>query len=167
MYVWKNEANCRPNRTKSVTVTQSYEHFHCRDVSVAIPWPGMGDAWEMQDTSSGEQTGADSIPDEVSSVNHPPTPVDESFGNEASGANNGSLQGTIANATNNYFFDRISATWPEEKLVLAARRRSPRISVDISEGVHQNMSAWGLVMVTAGLRGEIQAFQNFGLPLRT
>ncbi|KAI9093422.1 hypothetical protein K1719_027436 [Acacia pycnantha] len=166
VYVWKNEANCRPNRTKGVTVTQSYEHFLCRDVSVAIPWPGMGDAWEMQDPLSGEQTGADSVPDEVSSANHPPTPVDGCFGNEALGANNGSLHGTIAGATNSYFFDRISATWPEEKLVLAARRRSPRVSVDISDGVHQNMSAWGLVMVTAGLRGEIRVFQNFGLPMR-
>ncbi|KAF7822730.1 WD repeat-containing protein 44-like [Senna tora] len=170
VYVWNNEADCRPNRSKSVSVTQSYEHFHCRDVSVAIPWPGMGGAWEMHDNLSGEQTGVDSNLDEALSANHPPTPVDEFFGTEdsqsASRCNNGPLHGTIASATNSYFFDRISATWPEEKLVLAARKRSPRVSVDITNGVGQNMSAWGLVIVTAGLRGEIRAFQNFGLPVR-
>ncbi|KAI4333699.1 hypothetical protein L6164_018473 [Bauhinia variegata] len=168
VYIWKNEADCRPNRSKGVTVTQSYEHFHCKDVSVAIPWPGMGDTWGMHDRLSGEQTGADSNLDEVLSANHPPTPVEE-FGTDgsrsATGCNNSPLHATIASATNSYFFDRISATWPEEKLVVAARNRSPRVSMDISAGLSQNMSAWGMVIVTAGLRGEIRTFQNFGLPL--
>ncbi|KAI9085901.1 hypothetical protein K1719_031978 [Acacia pycnantha] len=170
VYIWKNEADCRPNRSKGVTVTQSYEHFHCKDVSVAIPWPGMGDAWEMPDTFSGEQTADDNILDDVMSANHPPTPVEENFGTDgsqsASGCTNSPLHGTIASTTNDYFFDRISATWPEEKLVVAARNRTPRVSIDLSNGACQNMSAWGMVIVTAGLRGEIRTFQNFGLPLR-
>ncbi|XP_028807557.1 WD repeat-containing protein 44 [Neltuma alba] len=170
VYIWKNEADCRPNRSKGVTVTQSYEHFHCKDVSVAIPWPGMGDAWEMPETLSGEQTGDDNILDDVMSANHPPTPVEDNFGTDgsqsASGCTNSPLHGTIASTTNDYFFDRISATWPEEKLVVAARNRTPRVSIDLSSGVSQNMSAWGMVIVTAGLRGEIRTFQNFGLPLR-
>ncbi|CAL5200844.1 unnamed protein product [Lathyrus oleraceus] len=170
VYIWKNEADCRPNRSKSVTVTQSYEHFHCKDVSVAIPWPGMGDAWDMHDTFSGEQPELDNNNDEVASANHPPTPVEENFGVEGSQSASGynsPHHATIASATNSYFFDRISATWPEEKLLLAARNhQSPRISTDISNGVSQKMSAWGMVIVTAGLRGEIRTFQNFGLPLR-
>lgn len=139
-------------------------------MSVAIPWPGMGDAWDMHDTFSAEQPELDSNADEVVSTNHPPTPVEENFGTEgsrsASGYHNSPRHATIASATNSYFFDRISATWPEEKLVLAARNRSPRVSVDFSNGVSQKMSAWGMVIVTAGLRGEIRTFQNFGLPLR-
>ncbi|KAI4322913.1 hypothetical protein L6164_022563 [Bauhinia variegata] len=170
VYIWKNEADCRPNRSKGVTVTQSYEYFHCKDVSVAIPWPGMGDTWGTHDTLSGEQTGDDNNLDEISSANHPPTPVEENFGTDgsrsASGCNNSPLHATIASTTNSYFFDRISATWPEEKLLVAARNRSPRVSMDISSGLSQNMSAWGMVIVTAGLRGEIRTFQNFGLPLR-
>ena len=137
---------------------------------MAIPWPGMGDAWDMHDTFSGEQTELDNNADEVSSANHPPTPVEESFGTEGSRSasvyNNSPCHATIASATNSYFFDRISATWPEEKLVLAARNRSPRVSVDFFDGVSQNMPAWGMVIVTAGLRGEIRTFQNFGWPLR-
>ncbi|XP_020240173.1 WD repeat-containing protein 44 isoform X2 [Cajanus cajan] len=172
VYIWKNEADCRPSRTKGVTVTSAYEHFHCKDVSVAIPWPGMDDAWEMHDTYFGEEPeldddGDENNGDEVSSANHPPTPVEENFGSEgsqfASGCNNSPLHGTIASATDSYFLDRISAAWPEEKL-LTTRERSPRVSVDLSNGVNQNM-AWGMVIVTAGLQGEIKIFQNFGLAL--
>jgi hypothetical protein len=36
-----------------------------------------------------------------------------------------------------------------------------------SNGNSGNVSAsWGMVIVTAGLRGEIRTFQNFGLPIR-
>lgn len=160
VYVWKYEAESRPSRSKSITVTHSYEHFHCQDVSVAVPWPGVGDTWGQQDTYL----------DEFSTANHPPTPVEEINGNEdcqpATGCTNSPLNGTISSATDSYFFDRISATWPEEKLVLAARNRSPRTSMDIANGVGSNISAWGMVIVTAGLRGEIRTYQNFGLPVR-
>lgn len=167
VYIWKHEADSRPSRSKGVTVTRSYEHFHCQDVSVAIPWPGMADTWGFQD----EQPPLDSNLDEVSTANHPPTPVEEAIANEgsqsASGCSNSPLHGIISSASNNYFFDRIAATWPEEKLLLATRNRSPRVSVDFSSnGVSQNMSAWGMVIVTAGLRGEIRTFQNFGLPIK-
>ncbi|KAF4367131.1 hypothetical protein F8388_006439 [Cannabis sativa] len=151
VYIWKHEADSRPSRSKGVTVTRSYEHFHCQDVSVAIPWPGIDD-------------------EEISTANHPPTPVEVAIANEgsqsASGCSSSPLHGTISSASNSYFFDRIAATWPEEKLLLATRNRSPRVSIDYSNGISSNMSAWGLVIVTAGLRGEIRTFQNFGLPIR-
>ncbi|KAL4271216.1 hypothetical protein GQ457_13G003330 [Hibiscus cannabinus] len=170
VYVWKQEAESWPNRNKVVTVTCSYEHFHCKDVSVAIPWPGMGDTWGLGDSQLNDQNSFDDPIDEVSTANHPPTPVEEYSGNEgslsASGCTNSPLHGTISSATNSYFFDRISATWPEEKLVLATRARSPKISVDFSPGVNPNISAWGMVIVAAGLQGEIRTFQNFGLPVR-
>ncbi|KAE9590630.1 putative transcription factor WD40-like family [Lupinus albus] len=169
VYIWKNEADCRPNRSKGVIVTHSYEHFHCKDVSLAIPWPGMGDVWDMHSTPPGEQTELDHNDDEASSENHPPSPVVENFdteGSRSASGYNSPRHGTIASATNSYFFDRISATWPEEKLLAPRNRSSPRVSVEFSNGVSQNMSALGMVIVTAGLRGEIRTFQNFGLPLR-
>lgn len=170
VYVWKHESESRPSRSKGVTITQSYEHFHCQDVLVAIPWPGMGYTWGLQDTYSGDQNGFDNSFDDFSTANHPPTPVEDFSGNDgsqsASGCTNSPLNGTISSATNSYFFDRISATWPEEKLLMAARNRSPRTSVDFSSGLNPSMSAWGMVIVTAGLRGEIRTYQNFGLPVR-
>ncbi|CBI20340.3 unnamed protein product, partial [Vitis vinifera] len=144
VYVWKHDT--RPGRSKGIAVTRSYEHFHSQDVSVAIPWPGMGDTWELQDSFSGEQieyiNGDEGSPSVSVCTSSP-------------------LNGTISSATNGYFFDRISATWPEEKLLLATKNTSPHASVDFANG-----SAWGMVIVTAGLRGEIRTFQNFGLPVR-
>lgn len=170
VYIWKHEGDSRPSRSKGVTVTRSYEHFHCQDVSAAIPWPGMGDTWGLQDSCSGEPNGFNDQLDEVSTANHPPTPVEETNGSEtsplASGCTSSPLHGTISSATNSYFFDRISATWPEEKLLLATKNRSPHVSVDFSDGVNQRRSAWGMVIVTASLKGEIRTFQNFGLPVR-
>ncbi|KAJ9563254.1 LOW QUALITY PROTEIN: hypothetical protein OSB04_008414 [Centaurea solstitialis] len=172
VYVWKHEGDSRASRSKGVTVTQSYEHFHCQDVSMAIPWPGMSDAcWGFQDGFSSEpnRLSGDHL-DEVSTANHPPTPEEETNGKDGSpltsGCGNSPLHGTISSASNGYFFDRISATWPEEKLVLATKNRSPRTSVDYTSGISPGKSAWGMVIVTAGLRGEIRTFQNFGMPVR-
>ncbi|KNA09591.1 hypothetical protein SOVF_152250 [Spinacia oleracea] len=175
VYVWKHEGETRPSRSKGVTVTRSYEHFHCQDVSVAIPWPGMGEPWGPQDLCSEEQNVLHHHhSEEVSTANHPPTPVEEEFNDNdndscspsGSGCSNSPFRGTISNAPNSYFFDRISLTWPEEKLIRATKNRSPRISLDFSNGSLQNRAAWGLVIVTAGLRGEIRTFLNYGLPVR-
>ncbi|OWM88670.1 hypothetical protein CDL15_Pgr002437 [Punica granatum] len=171
VYVWKHEADSRPSRNKGIPVTRSYEHFHCQDVSMAIPWSGMTDSWGFHDSYSPENNGLlldSNNLDEASTANHPPTPVEnhntDDGSKSASGCTNSPLHGTISSASNSYFFDRISATWPEEKLPSAAKSRSPRVSVDFSSGMDE--SAWGLVIVTAGLRGEIRTFQNFGLPVR-
>ncbi|KAK8545663.1 hypothetical protein V6N12_026493 [Hibiscus sabdariffa] len=164
VYVWKHEVESRPSRNKGVTETRSYEHFHCKDVSVAIPWSGIGDTWGLRDTQLIDRNCFEDNVDEVSTANHPPTPVVEYSGNDcslsASGCTNSPLHGTISSATNSYFFDRISATWPEEKLLTSTRTwSSPKTSVDIS-GVNQNMSAWGMVIVTAGLRDRISSLPD-------
>ncbi|KAK4387055.1 Protochlorophyllide reductase, chloroplastic [Sesamum angolense] len=146
VYVWRHEGESRPNRSKGVTVTRSYELFHCRDVSVAIPWPGISDTWGLQDTCAGRQNGALDRLEDVLNAYHPTTPVEETNGSEgsplASGCSNSPLNGTLSSATNSYLFDRISVTWPEEKLLSAAKSRSPRVSVDFSNGFYQNRSAW-------------------------
>ncbi|KAL3849389.1 hypothetical protein ACJIZ3_011271 [Penstemon smallii] len=159
VYVWRNEGESGPNRSKGVTVTQSYELFHCQDVSVAVPWPGMS-----SDSSY--------LEDEILNGNHPvpTTPVE---------GGNSPLNGTLSTATKSYLFDRFSLTWPEEKLVSPDTttikkkkncRASPRVSTDFSNqnnNINNSSSAgWGMVIVSAGLRGEIRTFQNFGLPVR-
>ncbi|GLJ23687.1 hypothetical protein SUGI_0448640 [Cryptomeria japonica] len=70
-----------------------------------------------------------------------------------------------------------SATWPEEKLP-AFTFRSPNLAsselpnnsiCDSGDNHIQDQStptAWGLVIVTAGLGGEIRTFQNYGWPVR-
>ncbi|KAL8167311.1 hypothetical protein V2J09_008810 [Rumex salicifolius] len=174
VYVWKHEADSRPGRSKSVTVTRSYEHFHSPDVSVAIPWPGFDSSGKDYPCSRGSPHGGTchSPLDESSTNNHPPTsPVEDSSCVDGSSSlsgcsGNSPFNGTISSATNSYFFDRIMRTWPEDKPPLATKQPSPRHSLDFSNGVIQNRSAWEMVIVTAGLRGEIRAYQNFGLPFR-
>ncbi|XP_015960749.1 WD repeat-containing protein YMR102C-like [Arachis duranensis] len=41
VFVWKYEEprNANAAKAKTITVTQSYEQFQCKDVTVAIPWP--------------------------------------------------------------------------------------------------------------------------------
>lgn len=169
VYVWRHEGESRPNRAKGVTVTRSYEFFHCQDVSTAIPWPGISGTPELQNSHSRGQSGPIDHFEDVLTVNHPTTPVEVTDGSEssllASRCNNSPLNGTLCNAANNYLLDRISVTWPEEKFVLATKNHSPRVSMDFSNGF-QNRSAWGMVIVTAGLKGEIRTFLNFGLPVR-
>eukprot|EP00250_Pteridium_aquilinum_P016752 c23276_g3_i1 orf=240-3296(-) len=72
-----------------------------------------------------------------------------------------------------------SATWPEEKLpslqedLLRNAVNHNTFSVsnkDVATKEHVNTtamgSAWGMVIVTAGLGGEIRIFQNYSLPVR-
>ncbi|KAI3820577.1 hypothetical protein L1987_08125 [Smallanthus sonchifolius] len=159
VYVWKHEGDARASRNKGVTVTHSYEHFHCQDVSVAIPWPGKTDTWGFQNGLSGEpnRLTADHF-DDMSAMNHPPTPEDQ--------ISSSPFHGIITSASNGYFFDRFSATWPEEKLVSATKNPGRLTTADFTNGLSPSKSGWGMVIVTAGLRGEISTFQNFGLPVR-
>lgn len=170
VYVWRHEVESQPNRSKGVSVTQSYELFHCLDVSVAIPWPGMSDQSDVQHSCSGGQNGTVYRFEEDVIANHPTTLVEEANGSEssplASDRSSSPFSGTPSCATNNHVIDRISRTWSEEKLFTATKNHSPRVSVDYSNGFCQNRSAVGMVIVTAGLRGEIRTFQNFGLPVR-
>ncbi|XP_073150740.1 uncharacterized protein [Henckelia pumila] len=158
VYVWRHHGDSRPNRSKVVTETQSYEFFHCQDVSVAIPWPGMSDTWEIHKSCARSRNSA--IDDfEISSANHPTAPVEETNGSESlpltSGCRgNSPLNGTLSSVMNSSLFDRIPVTWSH----------SPSVSWDFSTGFTQSRSAWGMVILTAGLGGEIKTFQNFGLP---
>ncbi|XP_073151273.1 uncharacterized protein [Henckelia pumila] len=169
VYVWRHEVGSQPNRSKGVSVTQSYELFHCLDVSVAIPWPSTSDQSEVQHSSGGQNGMVDRFEEDVI-ANHPTIPIEEANGSEssplASDRSSSPFNGTPCYATNNNLFDRISRTWSEEKLFTATKNHSPRVSVDYSNGFCQNRSAVGMVIVTAGLRGEIRIFQNFGLPVR-
>ncbi|KAG7612942.1 WD40 repeat [Arabidopsis suecica] len=157
VYVWNYDSDSRAGRSKRVTVTNSYENFYCRDVSVAAPWPGK--ISNNHTNNSPEQSS-------FTANNNPPTPVNDPTNNKTV------TNGIISSATNRYFFDRVSATWPEEKLLLAAKNRartSPRVSVDMSNiqvNTKPSASAWSMVIVTGSLRGEIRIFQNFGFPVR-
>ncbi|KAL5730212.1 hypothetical protein ACHQM5_003062 [Ranunculus cassubicifolius] len=142
VYVWKHESSSRPTRTKGVTITNSHEHFHCEDVSVAIPWPVVGN-------------NDSSCPWPIVEKNHAsPTTVEEARADK---------NRVVASVNDSYFFDRFSVTWPEEKLPVTTKNQLPRRSY---ENNSQERSALGMVIVAATLKGELKIFQNFGLPIR-
>ncbi len=195
VYVWKHEEprNAGTGKNKSV-ITQSHEHFQCKDVSVAIPWPGTikGEPPPMPVQSKRHSKRFTSqLP---SSAGGSPTKED----NFASSRRQlPPLPKKVANALENV------STLPEEELAHVSRTESgigesfnsasasvrygdsPSISAATNPSSSSRSSswswfdagnnhvtnniqptAWGLVIVTAGLGGEIRAYQNFGLPRR-
>lgn len=135
---------------------------------MAIAWPGMSDTWEIHNSCASTRNSAiDHF--EIASANHPTTPVGETNGSESSPltsgcSGNSPLNETLSSVMNSSLFDKIPATWIEEKPNSASKSHSPSVSWDFSTGFTQSRSAWGMVIVTAGLGGEIKIFQNFGLP---
>ncbi|KAJ6822598.1 WD repeat-containing protein 44-like [Iris pallida] len=150
VYVWRYDVSkSRPSRSKGfVTVTQSYEHFHCPDLTVAVPWPGGG-LGGFPRSNSGKLNGINGISKTNSEV-----PADRSLFSPR--GCNGTAQHGVLSA---------SATWPEEKLLMATKYNSKRTggSCNGGGGVQvQRWPAWGMVIVTAGRGGQIKTFQNFG-----
>ncbi|KAF3449198.1 hypothetical protein FNV43_RR09926 [Rhamnella rubrinervis] len=209
VYVWRRQ---EPRNTtsgkRSLITTRSYEQFPCRDVSVAIPWPGSvrGEIPTVQlHSKRHSKRSASSQPTNSSSCSGSPTREETTSACANSKRQLPPLPKKTATATatanNNNNALETSVTPPEEDLSQVARTESgigesfcsdsaasirygdsPSISAaatpssnwssswswfDIG-GTHGNQTvqatAWGLVIVTAGLGGEIRAYQNFGLP---
>ncbi|KAH0456975.1 hypothetical protein IEQ34_014882 [Dendrobium chrysotoxum] len=164
VYIWRHETDSRPNRSKvKINATQTYEHFHCRDVTAAIPWINPTSTYN----TPGETT--------PSGFNNPNVLCQNSkLSLQLFAETNGHesidspRQDGILGSNTNHFSDRASATWPEEKLLLSSKQSSPESCTDsCNGGIHlQNKSAWGLVIVTATRGGQIKTFQNFGFPVR-
>lgn len=154
--VWKHESHSRTSRNKGVSMTHSYEHFRCQDVSVAIPWP-------VVDSTRQENR----LPYEISTVNRS-SPAVEDINQSPSlfERTKNTLHGTVSSVNNAYFFDRFSVTWPEENLPVARKSRFTHGSGELPSKATHDRSALGMVIVTATLKGEIKVFQNFGLPVR-
>ncbi|XP_073012634.1 uncharacterized protein [Typha latifolia] len=163
VYVWRYDHNTQPGRNKGVVnVTQSYEHFHCRDVTVAVTWPGSstGILPGVHSSRRNDLDGIANSEQEVLAENnelHSLLPVYR--------CTNSPLHNSIINASTNHLGDRNSATWPEEKLL--ASKCNTESTPDLCSVAMdmQRRSAWGLVIVTAGRGGEIRVFQNFGFPV--
>uniref|UniRef100_A0A7N0SW58 WD repeat-containing protein 44 n=1 Tax=Kalanchoe fedtschenkoi TaxID=63787 RepID=A0A7N0SW58_KALFE len=152
VYVWRHEADSRPRRSNTVTVTQAYENFLCQDVSVAIPWSGPYDSWSLNGTQDQNELNAQI--DRLHTAYNSPTAEPTTSSAKIFGVTSSPRR-------------QISETANDEKRTsTSSTTRSPRFSTDFSNGVFQNKSAWGMVIVTGGLRGELRTFQNFGLPVR-
>lgn len=197
VYIWKREEprNGSAGKSKGTITTQSHEHFQCRDVSVAIPWPGSirnePPIVEIQSKRHSKRSNP-----------HPPSTIGSPTKEEnAAGAN--SKRQLPPLPKKNSILER-SISNQDEDLAQVSRTDSgigigesftsgsssirygdsPSISASgsshsqtwssswslfdgNSHGGHTvQATAWGVVIVTAGLGGEIRAYQNLGLPVK-
>ncbi|XP_042480653.1 uncharacterized protein LOC122061457 [Macadamia integrifolia] len=195
IYVWKRDEikNVGSGKGKGMITTRSYEQFNCKDVSVAIPWPGCTKYEPPTLPLQSKRRSKCSF--------LPPLPP--------TGASNSNLEDAFMSNSNrknlpplprkNSILERQSSC-PDEGLTTRSHSRSdPSISESASftsssslrirdphsisaignsscwssfDGGNSNgqnciqATAWGLVVVAAGLGGELKIYQNFGLPVR-
>ncbi|TKW05584.1 hypothetical protein SEVIR_7G186300v4 [Setaria viridis] len=155
VYIWRNDDNLEQGRSKgNVTVTNSYEYFHCQDVTAAVALPSAGSAMVSR-TNSRKHDEQDCVSEHP--LLHAVPELQDSCDFQGQ-------SGNILSTSSNHSGDR--ATWPEE--LMTATKQSPRSSASLPSGAGQapSRSAWGMVIVTAGRGGQIRTFQNFGFPAR-
>lgn len=164
VYVWRHDNSSHPSRSRSsVDVTNSYEHFHCHDVTVAITWPGAEARGSFGSRSSRHS-------DSDVAVNPAPEAPVENNEQEANGTANTYTENPVCEggaSTSSHPVEAVSPSWLDEKLP-SAKSSPGQGSSDLCIGAMdvQRRSAWGLVIVTAGRGGEIRVFQNFGFPVQ-
>jgi hypothetical protein len=194
VYIWKREEprNAGNGKGKNLITIQSQEHFQCKDVSVAIPWPCTikGDPPAMpvhskrqpktsnsplpsasasptrEDNSTNGKRHLPPLPkkssaalegastpteEELALVSHTESGIGESFNSVTASVRVGDSF-SISAAANP------SSSWSSSWSLFDAGNSH------VSHAVQP--TSWGLVIVTAGLGGEIRAYQNFRLPRR-
>jgi WD repeat-containing protein 44 len=162
--MWRHGNSSHPSRSRSaVDVTNSYEHFHCHDVTVAVAWPGAEGRGSFGSRSSRNS-------DSDGALNCGRDMAVQKNGQSLDAAGNrcdeSPVSEVVGNSTSKHPVDGASSSLPDENLPSA--KSSPGHSSDLCVGAMdvQRRSAWGLVIVTAGRGGVIRVFQNFGFPVQ-
>ncbi|XP_064955234.1 uncharacterized protein LOC135607387 [Musa acuminata AAA Group] len=182
VYVWKREANA--GKSKGLSTTRSHEHFYCKDVSVAIPWPNArsncsplspppmsGRFIQQEPLGSTDSQRSTATLDDIfpsGSNSSPPLPKksdSELTQSQAEELSNISLSGAgIGSESFASASSSMRASDPGSSSLSSWGWYSGGSTRSGGGGDQPN--AWGLVVVTAGLGGDIRIYQNFGLPLR-
>ncbi|XP_010517040.1 PREDICTED: WD repeat-containing protein 44-like [Camelina sativa] len=189
VYLWKNDSN----RTRSTVTTQSHEHFHCKDVSAAVPWHGhvRGEPPPVQihskrhskriSTSSQPSSSTSSPTREESSATAPTTsnrnkkpglpPMPKKVATQSPQQPEeeaGPELGSCSASSSMNGSEQHSSRFGESPSINTSSRLSSWSWFDSGgHGPHTiQPTAWGMVIVTATVHGEIRSYQNFGLPRR-
>ncbi|XP_043690735.1 WD repeat-containing protein 44 [Telopea speciosissima] len=202
IYVWRRDEikNIGGGKSKKIT-TRSLEQFHCKDVSVAIPWPGSTKYEPPTVPLLSKRHSKRSILPLLPSSSASSSMLEE----YSSMLNNNNRKNLPPLPKNNNILERASSCI-DERLTKAPSRLDSGISVSSSfssdsgylkygdspssfalgkfsssssssslswfDGGNNTgnnciqATAWGLVVVAAGLGGELRIYQNFGLPVR-
>ncbi|KAK6126157.1 hypothetical protein DH2020_040135 [Rehmannia glutinosa] len=210
VYIWKVVESKNPGggKRRSRITVQAHEHFQCKDVSVAIPWPGSTrNEPPTVEIHSKRHSKRSTAPPPYSN-NNSPTREDnnnngrittagwheqmEAFAPSAqknNGNNNLERNPSIADddfahsaridpgiGVSDSFGSSSGSISYGDSPSISASASSPSQSWSTSWSLFDNVgghggqtvqaTAWGLVIVTASLEGEIRVYQNFGLPLK-
>ncbi|KAL0426328.1 UNVERIFIED_CONTAM: WD repeat-containing protein 44 [Sesamum latifolium] len=190
VYIWKVAESKNPSEGKRkcrITV-QAHEHFHCKDVSVAIPWPSSikNEPPMVEIHSKRHLSKRSTAPPQSSSISSPtkdnlvgfssrrhlpPLPkkdivfdrtsscADEDF------AHSSRIDPGIG-VSDSFASSSASINYYDSDASSPSRHWSSSDNGGGHGGQTVLATAWGLVIVTASLQGEIRVYQNFGLPLK-
>ncbi|KAI3788576.1 hypothetical protein L2E82_01347 [Cichorium intybus] len=142
VYIWKHEKpkSSGGAKPKYVTTT-SYEHFPCTEVTVVVPW--------SKRSGQDPVTAEDNVQAKKSSQ-LPPVP-----------------KNSTEKSTNSTIDDSVQPSRTDSSIGTS----DPGDASSRSDGGNNNntnvqSTAWGLVIVAAGVGGEIKVYQNIGLPVK-
>ncbi|KAL2481541.1 Transducin/WD40 repeat-like superfamily protein [Abeliophyllum distichum] len=198
VYIWKLEESRGKGRSKIRVL--AHEHFHCKEVSVAIPWNGSTkieppivevlSKRHHSKRSTGPQpysiSRSSSREDNLSASSRrhlPPLPKkntelerlmshnDEDLAQSARIDSGISISESFGSSIR--FGESPSISASRNPLITHSLSSSSSSSYSFFDGGSNShggqtvqATAWGMVIVTAGLGGEIRVYQNFGLPLK-
>ncbi|XP_073142518.1 uncharacterized protein [Henckelia pumila] len=197
VYIWKLDDSKNPGGGKGRTGVTifAHEHFNCKDVSVAIPWPGsarneppMVEIHSKRHSKRSNATPPQSLSNSptkednrvvgASSRRHlPPLPkknnileritssADDEFAHSSRIDPGIGVSESFGSSSQSLRYDDPSS--------ISASGNSPSQSWSSSWNLFDGGSsqtvqatAWGMVVVTASLGGELRVYQNFGLPVK-
>ncbi|CAG7891104.1 unnamed protein product [Brassica rapa] len=172
VYVWKHEEpRLGITGRKTIAMCTSYEAFPCKDVSVAIPWHGVvkGEPPPTHSKKNPKKTSTTTTQDGKKS-GLPPLPKknNDNTADEATEEHqeDETTTQTPHNETENNTGETLKAG-DSPSMSLSSRISSwSWFDGSGSHGSHNQPTAWGMVIVTSTIGGQIRAYQNFGLPRR-
>ncbi|KAL0875020.1 hypothetical protein Bca101_024725 [Brassica carinata] len=175
VYVWKHEEpRLGITGRKTIAMCTSYEAFPCKDVSVAIPWHGVVKG-EPPPTHAHSKKNTKKTTQENATGGKksglPPLPK-KNNDNTADGSTeehreDDPTMDTLQNETENNNTGETLKPGDSPSTSLSSRISSwSWFDGSGSHGSHNQPTAWGMVIVTSTIGGQIRAYQNFGLPRR-
>ncbi|XP_047956713.1 WD repeat-containing protein 44-like isoform X2 [Salvia hispanica] len=169
VYIWKVGESKNPSGGKKSKLTvKAYEHFHCKDVTVAVAWPGGSTANEPPSVEIHSKRHSKLLVDTSKRRNLPPLPKkNEDIPNCEDDDHSPPVDPGIGVInTSRSLSASVSNHESPPPSALGATRSQSLSSHSFCHigGQTAQATAWGMVIVTASLEGEIRVYQNFGLP---
>ncbi|KAI7729782.1 hypothetical protein M8C21_014314 [Ambrosia artemisiifolia] len=182
VYIWRHEEVKGKHKH---LIIKSYEHFPCKEVSVTTPWPGISKLEQpLVEMHSKKHTKKSTATLPPPAAGFSPTRDDIGLNKRSSSPlppiPKRSNPSTDSVEDTDHHANADSSLGPSESFNSASGSSgrlddvaSPSPSFMSSPGLDGNhghktiqATAWGFVIVTAGLGGEITVFQNMGLPYK-